>query len=502
MFYENDIPPIDQEDDVFKGRERVSTSVADSSPRRVGLGEKTTAMSLTIGLIMVYMVMEYARPANPLFIPMVIAIILFIQWVQSPHKQWESQIKCYFVLLGVIAVMVPFATNNFSAFMEFRVMVVQLLCVSVPIMHFVNSLPKFALVINTILVSFVYVAAVAIISGGKGPGGHIGDENDVAIALVTFMPFAVVSVILSKSMVKKVLFGVIFGIMAAGVVASMSRGGFLGFAAMLLYGFWLSPQKLRTALIGLILALGLAVLAPEEYWTEMGTIGAEVENQDENAGTGALRRVYWAIARQMFYANPIFGVGVANFKWSVGDYQSDEQFSQVGRIFTGQECHSLYFSVLAELGLSGFVMFLLILWFNRKDLKEVYANTSSYIQQAKTQMLGKGGMFAAQVLKTRIAGGVVVSSGRRFGLADSASVRSSQGDLHDMERLLYYSHATEAGLIGFLVSGVFLSVFTYPHFWIITALVVSLKHILRKRIEEIEASMGLNSPTKASLFVR
>jgi hypothetical protein len=55
--------------------------------------------------------------------------------------------------------------------------------------------------------------------------------------------------------------------------------------------------------------------------------------------------------------------------------------------------------------------------------------------------------------------------------------------LYDLRKAKYYAHAIRGGLLGYLVAGIFLSVFAYPHFWIMTALTVALKettfHTLR-----------------------
>ena len=117
-------------------------------------------------------------------------------------------------------------------------------------------------------------------------------------------------------------------------------------------------------------------------------------------------------------------------------------------------------------------------------------------------MFGRAGAPAGQTAKG-VAAGVVESANRgQFGFALPSTVISNRDALHDAEYLLYYSHAIEAGLIGFLVSGIFLSVFTYPHFWLMTALVVSLKHIARERIKELEEPMVSTDPVKVALVVR
>ena len=124
------------------------TSISESIAVRAKSNDKIKTASFPVVLILVYMVMEYARPANPLFIPMAISIILFAKWALVSQKKWEPQMTCFILLLVSIAIMVPFATNNFSAFLGLRTMAIQLICIAVPMMHFVDTLPRLALVTN------------------------------------------------------------------------------------------------------------------------------------------------------------------------------------------------------------------------------------------------------------------------------------------------------------------------------------------------------------------
>jgi len=58
---------------------------------------------------------------------------------------------------------------------------------------------------------------------------------------------------------------------------------------------------------------------------EMSTIS------DTTEGTADLRLEVWKIGLRMFAANPVLGVGADNFRWVVGDYQSQEQSEKYGR---------------------------------------------------------------------------------------------------------------------------------------------------------------------------
>lgn len=425
--------------------------------------------SFPMVLYLVFLGMEYMRPPNPMGIPLVISIALFFIWLLQPKKIWVPQFYCFVALEAVIAVMGPFAENNYNVFMWARNMGVMLFCIVVPLVHVVNTERRFSVFVGGLTCAMVYLGLYAITHVGHGPGGHVGDENDVSLALNSFIPLAFLSMFLAKTVLQRVLYGFAVGIMVLGVAATMSRGGFLGLVAVLGYCFFLTPNKGKTLALGFVMLLILIPLAPEKYWGEIASIGTEAGNEDPRKGTGALRREYWQTARVMFKANPIFGVGAGNFQWQVGSYQTADQFERLGRSLDGQECHSVYFATLAELGGAGFGLFLAIIWYNVRDLNGMLSRKKPVPSQQKWI-----GLPAQSARVSAFASDSAIrmkrsQSGAVEGLAVSGSIEQS--------RLALYAHGLRGGILGFLVSGVFLSAFGYPPFWLLTGLVVSLKMI-------------------------
>lgn len=418
--------------------------------------QKAERLGFPFILILLYLFMEYARPANPMKFPLVISVILFFSWVTLSRKNWSPQVILFVLLLSVIAVMGPVAKNNYAIFWGFQAMAVQLLCICVPIIHFVNSMRKMSIFINVLIVIYVYVAIFGILHDGTGPGGHIGDENDLSLALNMMIPFAFVSILLSKKMPSKTVFGGTFGLMVSAVIATFSRGGFVGLVPVLLYCFILSPKKKTAIMIGMLLTVGVLTYAPESYWNEMATIVDEVN--DPTIGTGGTRREFWRIAMEMFYDNPILGVGYGNFPHNVPEYQLPDQWERLERGMAGYVAHSVYFTVLAELGLAGALIFGALIWYNFKDTQYILREARKWKRNGRS-------------------------------LDVTMQTVTNHGFLDDLDRTMYYAHAIRAGLLGYLVSGLFLSVFGYPHFWILTALTVALKGTLAARIREATESL-------------
>jgi O-antigen ligase len=365
-------------------------------------------IGLYVALLLAYPLFEYGRPENPMRIPMLFSGILFAAWLWHPNKKWHAQIGYLFGLILVMCTGILMAANTPAAVWHTYGLLATLVGTCIPLMYFVDSVRRITAFVHALLLAFLYVALYAIFHNGVGPGWQ--DENYAAAAMSMAIPFAYFSIFTATRTITKVLYAVLAGIFIVAVVASFSRGGFLGLGAALLYCWLRSPKGRSSYLIPSALAVTLVFAATPAYWTEMESI------TDMGEATIQYRFDLWQIAYRMFEDYPLTGVGPGNFVWNAGDYQSPTATSVT---------HSLYFELLAEVGLAGFCLFLAILRRNRLDLQVVADVT-----------------------------------------------RDAQGDLR---RLGYYERAIAGSFVGVLVSGASVSLLYYSHVWILTAMTVALK---------------------------
>lgn len=400
-------------------------------------------------LLIIYFILDYGRPVNPLGMPLIISVVLFIWWATLTDKIWEPQVYCFHGLLAVIAVMGPFAVNNFSVWVGFQSMTAWLACIAVPLMHFADSLRKIRVLVNTLIVLHCYLSGYAMLHSGFGPGGHVGDENDVALSLNVTIPLAFCAFLGARTMRGKVSYLLACVVMIAGVVATNSRGGFLGLVAVFLYCFIFSPRKKLGLVLGAALFLGGLLFIPESYWEEMGTISRDAESED--VGTGAHRKHLWATAINMFLSYPLFGVGIDNFQWNAGDYMPDDLREKEGRSYAGTSAHSVYFTILAETGLAGVLVVGAIVYFSVRSIRKTLRLARKIESEKNTEEA------RADVLEIRA---------RVYGFG--------------------------GGMIGFAVSGVFLTAFEYPHLWYLAAFIVAIMKVTeRLRITDGAMPMGV-----------
>jgi hypothetical protein len=120
----------------------------------------------------------------------------------------------------------------------------------------------------------------------------------------------------------------------------------------------------------------------------------------------------------MFLDNPL-GVGGNNFQVRFPEYQTYFQRGMWGRV-----AHSLWFTLLPELGIPGMLVYGLLLFFNLRD-------------SVRLRTIGRtiGG----------VNGALVAGLGSAF----------------------------LASFAGFFASGTFLSVLYYPHYWYLTGFIVA-----------------------------
>jgi hypothetical protein len=424
--------------------------------------KRAVATKGTIGffatLIMVWIAFEYGRPPNPMSIPLVISVLLFVGWLLRRPKRWGTQLTAFVLLLVVMAIDIPLAVNTYSAVWTVYGMTVLFVFILIPLVQFIDSVGRMQRLIQTLVVIALYVGSWAALHGGYGPAGASGgqDENYVAAAMAMAFPFAFFSLFAARSAPARVFFAGTAGVMLLACVVSLSRGGALAMGAVLLYCWLTSPRRwLGVALVPLLVG-GLALIPDgltgvgrrtdgvesssllARYWGEVKT------STDTTEDTADLRLELWQIAFRMFLAHPLSGVGPNNFIWNSKEYQSQEQTDKYGRelmAFT----HSLYLELLADLGIAGSVLFLMIVYSNFRDLRLVVRRFSRS------------------------------GSGRRGPPAPG----EGHGGLPDADRVrvVCYAHAITASLIGLHVAAAFLPFMYQTYLWTVSAMALALRHI-------------------------
>jgi putative inorganic carbon (hco3(-)) transporter len=191
------------------------------------------------------------------------------------------------------------------------------------------------------------------ISGGAATwagGSGTPFSNSNAMARLIIMAVPLMAYLVLHSQMRLVRWGMLlFAVLAPlAMVATGSRGGFIGVAAMLAYAWLLSARKVRMAVLG-VAALGATfVLLPSERF-ELWTDQVSVITEYEEVNTAQQRLATWRYAVDLANSRPITGGGFGAF---MGNNYVE------GRAWL--EGHSNYFQALGEHGYVGLLIYLLL----------------------------------------------------------------------------------------------------------------------------------------------
>ena len=424
------------------------------------IGQPRQAQKSKVGfyLILTYFVFEFGRPQELLpslkLVPIGagLSVLIFLNVLMSGKVDFSRlQTKLWIPLLAVMAIHVPIAVNNYWALITFKNMLL-LYCVYLGILTFIDSLEKMTTLIKMWLGIHVFLALMGISKGGKGIGSWMGDENDFCMVMNMAVPFGYFLLFSATGVKQKMQYLGSLGSFILAAMASLSRGGFIGLASVGAYCWYRSPKKLNALIVVVVAVLFMLVFAPEKYWDEISsTTSDETLGTGTGGGTGGARLYTWGIGMQMFYSNPIIGVGQGNFPWTFNLYEHGQTFND--KSFAGRAAHSAWVTLISELGLAGIVMVGAMLLQCYKDLKLVR---------------------------------------KRFAPAPSRQKHSQIVQAGEDMRA-YFARAMEGSLIGFTVSGIFISIMWYPSLWIMMALIVALRNISET---QSEGSLPAAAPTK------
>jgi len=205
------------------------------------------------------------------------------------------------------------------------------------------------------------------------------------------------------------------------------------------YCVFRSNKKMILSILVVVFGIFMLFAAPPGYWQEIGTISEEAskksERLDEQYGTGAQRLYSWKLGWEMFKDNPIAGIGQGNYPWHVTAQEEKMKIQWRGRSLGGRAAHSMYFTLLPELGLIGVTLFFLMIFYSIKDI--------NYIKR------------------------LTMKGTNRKALED--------------KNTYYYALSIEASIIAYLTSSIFISTLYYPNIWLMMGMLVAFKNIIEKK---------------------
>lgn len=424
--------------------------------RKLFSPEKTFAFTLLIVLL----VFESFRPDRLVpggrilsHFPTAILFILLFLWLKEPYRIVRNlQTKCLFAFVVLMAIQIPLSRNWNWAYHGFEHFVVFGLSIFLFKIQFINSQYKVVRYIKLFVILSIFFAILGTVGKGLVQIPLLEDENDFALFMNILIPFGYFLAQETKDKRKRIFYYSCVVLYVLGNVASFSRGGFVGLLGVGIFIFYKSKNKVTLVLIAALLVVLMFAFAPPEYWDEMSTIK---EDSHSEVGTGKLRYDAWKAGWQMFLDHPIIGVGANNFGIWLQDYYP---VKEIAHKMWGRAAHSLYFTLIPEMGIVGTVLFIGMLWGNYKDHCYI-----SHLEARKGSLLASANL--TEVEKGNISKGI--------------------------RTLHFFSLAYSGAMVAYFVTGIFISVLWYGYFWILMSFYILTSNAARK----IEGEILNNSKT-------
>lgn len=258
---------------------------------------------------------------------------------------------------------------------------------------------------------------------GGYSNGFLANASELGLAVLILVPFAYYLFPYMKKNFSKILMASMLIIFFVSLVACGARGAFVGIVAVLFVLFLKSQKKILMAFSGLILLAVAIPLVPERYIERIAST-ANYET-DESAN---IRLTLWSAGVRMVADRPLLGVGVGNFSTAYGSTYRQEDSANLW-----WEPHNNFIQSASEMGLLGLVTFVALMVVTFRENK-----------------------------RSRIA------------------LRAAG---EDKVFLTSYMQAIDIGLIGYIVSGCFITSTYYPHLYLMAMLARTCSVLSAQRLQ-------------------
>ncbi len=185
------------------------------------------------------------------------------------------------------------------------------------------------------------------------------------------------------------------------ILLTQSRGTIIALAVCALIAIAGQKRRMRSLVIFGAVAIVSATFAPESVWERLrGLRGVtDTSNLGKVDSSAEQRYEIWRVARTVFADNKLFGTGIGTYKLAHRAYTRGSRFEPIAR--GSRDAHSTYLTLLAEVGVVGFALFVAMFAGTMLWAERVRRRAKHYLPQSAQQIfyleLGLLGFFLAGI---------------------------------------------------------------------------------------------------------
>jgi O-antigen ligase len=338
---------------------------------------------------------DFIPPLAPLRLALVFTFLMsFVTLLQKREnisnlfRQREN--KLYFLFFGIMCAGIPFSIYRRASF-EFVILqyVINMIFFTLCLL-LVNTLEKFkrfvaVLMFSGLFFSFFGLLQGNIYAGRFTTGGVMFDPNDVAYVEISLFPFSMIVLMGSYRFTTKII--ALSGLLLCVLVTlyTGSRGGFVGLMVLVLLFLFLPIPKVKKSykVLVIMLLIAVAIINVDKINMERYLTLGELD-QDYNLTDEFGRKKIWKRGLQIFFENPITGVGVNGFSEAIGRMREREDLPSQ----KWQAAHNSYLQVMVETGIFGVTVFLYLIGICIKTFKKFRKRREASVEKDFSTMSG------------------------------------------------------------------------------------------------------------------
>jgi O-antigen ligase len=290
---------------------------------------------------------------------MVLGMIMQSQKLRLPGRLYRQEIL-FFIFIIWIFLSSYIGLNNYGndnfAIKLFKVSVFLWMLVRI-----VDNQKKYEIFLWALVITSFYIGYDALsastaqfgrLNHGVG-GSDFAEGNFLAAHFAMVLPF--IGVLLIKGSSKQRFLLILATVLLVnGIILCRSRGVFLALGMGVFTSIYLAPKGWRSKIISILIIglIGSFFLVDKGFIQRMKRINTDITDISSQDDSASGRILAWEAALSMAGDYPL-GIGQGNFKYYVGEYQPS---------IPGKDTHNTYLRALAELGLPGLFLMMLMIW--------------------------------------------------------------------------------------------------------------------------------------------